>query len=659
MTLSPTATEALCITGGPRSGKTSALVERAVAWAEAAPATPDAQPPLLFFCASPVTVDDAVARLSQRGLMNAPAKLAELAEPAVCQHGPCKGLVTTPFDYACRILADPLAQQATGRQSRVLSCAEEAVFYEDLKTCGLKRRRLRELWAFLQCGLANLSDDDSAWIQTTEEQAVLDLARDILVFEGAILPGEAVNLAVRALEAEPALRERFGSPVVLADDYLLMSRASQRLVNLLATGKIAVTGSEKAALPAFEPYPCAAGFEEFEAAHTPLQRVTLEAPFHALDRAWEAAFDLAGEMGLIARTIAEELAGGTSPGAIAVVGVNRTWRANLQRALASVGIPAAPLGHAALKAPKGDLVPANDDERERVLRQLRDGIVQPTGLRESRACARADMSGTASRNEPSASPCEDSIAWRQWLSFDDALGRSAAVSELRRVAQPRGLNLAEALAALDADALPGLPATSPFAQSLLAPYRAAQRLLGEQSEENQPETDIALDSAAESSSASAVTASVTSLSSARHSEACEESAAAAPSSIRKDAAPCGRNSDPDVPAVAIAAPEDLFGRTFDVIIFGGFVNGFIPSRDMCDPGVVVGGARTRQEAADRAAIALAEHRATKRLLFTSFESCDLETAERLRLHIPRIRLRSGVRTCDIHPSDYLQELGLR
>ena len=192
--------------------------------------------------------------------------------------------------------------------------------------------------------------------------------------------------------------------------------------------------------------------------------------------------------------------------------MNRTWRANLQRALASVGIPAASLGHAALKAPKGDLVPANDDERERVLRQLRDDIVQPTGLRESRARARADMSGIASHNEPSASPCGDSIAWRQWLSFDDALGRSAAVSELRRVAQPQGLNLAEALAALDADTLPGLPATSPFAQSLLAPYRVAQRLLGEQSEENQPETDIALDSAAESSSASAVTASVTSLS---------------------------------------------------------------------------------------------------------------------------------------------------
>ena len=645
MTLSPTATEALCITGDPRSGKTGTLVERAVAWAEAAPATPDAQPPLLFFCASPVTTDDAALRLSQRGLANVPVEAVGLAEPAACQHGPRTGLVTTPFDYACRILADPRAQRAIGRGGRVLSRAEEAVFYEDLKTCGLKRRRLRELWAFLQCGLANLNDGDPNWIQTTEERAILDLARDILAFEDAILPGEVVNLAVHALEVEPTLRQRFGSPVVLADDYLLMSPASQRLVNLLATSKIAVAGSEKAALPAFEPYPCATGFEEFEAAHAPLQRVTLEAPFHALDRAWEAAPDLAGEMGLIARTIAEELAGGTSPGAIAVVCVNRTWRANLQRALASVGIPAASLGHAALKAPKGDLVPANDDERERVLRQLRDDIVQPTGLRESRARARADMSGIASHNEPSASPCGDSIAWRQWLSFDDALGRSAAVSELRRVAQPRGLNLAEALAALDADTLPGLPATSPFAQSLLAPYREAQELLAERSENGQPTISTsaatAADLALESSSTSKASPA---LSPASPNEACENDEAATPKS--------------PAPAVAIAAPEDLFGRTFDVVIFGGFVNGFIPSRDMCDPGVVVGGARARQEASDRAAITLAEQRTARRLLFTSFESCDLETAERLRLHIPRIRLRSGVRTCNIEPSSYLEELNL-
>lgn len=646
MTLSPTATEALCITGGPRSGKTGALVERAVAWAEAAPATPDAQPPLLFFCASPVTIDDAALRLSQRGLANVPVEAVGLAEPAACQHGPRTGLVTTPFDYACRILADPRAQRAIGRGGRMLSRAEEAVFYEDLKTCGLKRRRLRVLWAFLQCGLANLNDGDPNWIQTTEERAILDLARDILAFEDAILPGEVVNLAVRALEAEPTLRQRFGSPIVLTDDYLLMSRASQRLVNLLATNKIAVAGNEDDILPAFEPYPCVTGFAEFEKTYSPLQHVTLEAPFPTVERSWKAAPDLSDEMRLIAQTIADELACGTDPHTIAVVGTNRTWRTNLQRALASVGIPAAPLGHAALKASKGELAPASDDEREHVLKQLRDDIVQPADSRESLVCARADMSGTASRNDSSASPCGCPIAWRQWLSFDDTLGRSAAVSELRRVAQPQGLNLAEALAALDADALPGLPATSPFAQSLLDPYREAQELLAERSENGQPTISTsaatAADLALESSSTSKASPA---LSPASPNEACENDEAATPKS--------------PAPAVAIAAPEDLFGRTFDAIIFGGFVNGFIPSRDMCDPGVVVGGARARQEAADRAAIALAEQRATRRLLFTSFKSCDLETAERLRLHIPRIRLRSGVRTCDIHPSEYLQELGLR
>lgn len=633
MTLSPAATEALCIAGGPRSGKTGALVERAAAWAEAVPAAPDAQPPFLFFCASPVTVNDAAERLSQHGLASAsPGR----TEAPASQPGESIGVTTTPYDYACRILDDPLAQQVTGRSGRVLNRTEEAVFYEDLKTCGLKKRRLRELWAFLQCSLANLDDSDPCWIQTTEEQAVLDLARGILAFEGAILPGEVVNLAVRALEAAPALRERFGSPVVLADDYLLMSRASQRLANLLATAKIAVAGSEKAALPAFEPYPCVTGFAEFEAAHAPLQRVTLEAPFRSLERTWEAAPDLASEMGRIARAIAEELACDTSPDAIAVVGTNRIWRANLQRALASVGIPAAPLGRPALKAPKGDLALASDDERERVLRQLRDSIAQPDDSHAPRPCARAGISDTAAHNQLSASPCAgDSIAWRQWLSFDDALGRSAAVSELRRVAQPQGLNLTEALAALDADALAGLFAESPFAQSLLAPYREAQRLLGEQATKSSPAPE------APTQCAGAVTAQSP--------------------STRKDAEAHKEDATSDVsptPSVAIAAPEDLFGRTFDVVIFGGFVNGFIPSRDMCNPGVIVGGARTRQEAADRAAIALAEHRATKRLLFTSFESCDLETAERLRLHIPRIRLRSGIRTCDIHPSDYLQDLGL-
>lgn len=550
-------TEAICIVGGPRSGKTAALIERAAAWAGSGPVAPGSPEPFLFLTASPTTAAHATERLARHGLT---------------------GAATTPLDYACRILADPGARAITGRMPRILSRAEEAVFYEDLKTCGLKRGRLRELWAFLACGLANLDDGDPAWIQTTEERAVLDLAESILAFQDAMLAGEAVNRAVRALEADSDLRRRYGSPVVLADDYPLMSRASQRLASLLAQEKIAVAGTEESILPAFEPYPCTAGIKEFKASHELVQRVVLDEPCPIVERAWHSAPDLSGEMALVARTVADELAAGTSPARIAVVGANRVWRTNMQRALASVGVPIATTEQQLRPAPsRGITGPTTEADRAHVLAQL------------------------------TADP-DDSVAWRKWLSFGDALGRSASVNELRRAGIAQNLNLAEALAALDAGALPELPATSPFAQSLLASYREALALL-------------------------------------------EEDAGGRPIAY-------ATNTNASAPsAVAIAAPEALFGHTFDVVIFGGFVNGFIPSRDMCDPGVVVGGARTRQEAADRAAIALAISRATRRVLFTSFESCDLETAERLKLHIARIRLHRGVRTCTIEPSSYLTELG--
>ncbi|MEC4272110.1 hypothetical protein VJ923_02920 [Adlercreutzia sp. R25] len=570
-------TEAICIVGGARSGKTAALIERTAAWAGSEPASPGAPEPYLFLAASPVTAADATERLARHGLADTAA---------------------TPLDYACRILADPRARAITGRSPRILSRAEEAVFYEDLKTCGLKCGRLRELWAFLQCGLANLDDGDSTWIKTTEERAVLDLAESILAFQDAMLAGEAVNRAVRVLEADPELRRRYGSPVVLADDYPLMSRASQRLASLLAQDKVAVAGSDEAGLPAFEPYPNAAGMAEFEAAHELVQRVVLDGPCHLVERAWQSAPDLPGEMGVIARAVADELAAGTDPARIAVVGANRTWRTNMQRALASVGIPVTPLGRVTRPVPsRGITAPETEADRARVLAQL-------------------------------AADQADSVAWRRWLSFGDALGRSASVSELRRAGVRRNLNLVEALTALNADDLPGLPAASPFAQSLLASYREALALL-EEGTPADPE----------------MRATCTDAPHAAHDEDAPDSASGGPMMAPS--------------AVVIAAPEDLFGRTFDVVVFGGFVNGFIPSRDMCDPGVIVGSARTRQEAAARAAIALVMSRASRRVLFTGFESCDLETAERLKLHIARIRLRSGVRTCDIHPSDYLAELDPR
>ncbi len=596
MSTAPTPNEALCINGDPRSGKTTALAERAAAWAAGRSPRPQEQPDFLFFCAFPRATETAARLLADRGMNVVDPACGSTAFTAPAGDGP-RGLVTTPFDYALRILADPRARALTGRNPRVLSRDEEATFFEDLKTSGLKRRRLRELWAFLQCGWANLNDDDPAWIKTTEEQAQLDLARAILAFDDALLSGEVVNLAVRVLRKSPTLRRDFGAPVVLADDYPLMSRASQSLACLLATEKIVVAGDPEPAPPAFEPYPCAAGLDEFFDAHAPAQRVTLDTCEAPAQLSWSAAEDLPSEMRLIATTVAKALEDGTPAERIAVVGTNRIWRANLLQALTACGIPAAELRPTRQGMPGGKGPRDTEATRSRVLAQL-------------------------------AADPDDSAAWRQWLSFGDPLARSAAVSELRAVG-PSGLSLAEALRRLDAGTLEGMAQEGPFARSLLASYREALRQLG----------DMAPNCA--------------------HEEAAIQTKLSAREDVTQDdtasASPCDRENDL-CETVVVAAPEDLFGRTFDLVIFGGFVNGFIPSREMCDPGVIVGAARERAEAADRAVIRLAQARAAKRLLFTSFETCPLETAESLNLSIARIALRNGHRLCTINPSNYLEEL---
>lgn len=548
--------EALCLIGESGSGKTESLIARALAWGGhlSAPAL-SSSPAFLFFCASPTTVASVDELLRDRA-----------------EH---QGLVTTPLDYALRILADPEAQRLTGRRPRVLSAAEEAVFFEDLKTSGLKRRRLRELWAFLLCGKANLDDSDPRWIQTTEEQGQLDLAEEILRFDDAMLAGEVVNRAVAVLRQSGALRKRFSSPVVLVDDLPLMSRASQTLVDLLAREKIMVAGDEQPAPAAFEPYPNAAGLREFCCSHHPVERVVLEAPLRTRERLWREAENLPQEMALVAAEVQRALDEDVPAERIAVVGTNRPWRANLTRALRGCDIPAQEL-HRPHLGELGEKRPRDTEgERRRVLAQL-------------------------------AADSGDSAAWRQWLSFGDALARSAAVSELRSAALAQDLTLAEALRCLRNGTLDGLSIASPFGRSLLNSYDEALARL--------------------------------------QSEAVSQ---------------CDEEESPNLEkAVAVGAPEDLYGHTFDVVIFGGFVNGFIPTRDICDEGVVVGKARERALQADRSLLRLAVSRSRQRIIFTSFASCPLETAEQLKLSVARIRLQNGERICSISPSSYLPELGL-
>lgn len=499
----------------------------------------------------------------------------------------------TPRELALEALSDPDVARRTGRGTHVLDDAEERILFEDLKTCGLKVRRLRELLAFLRRGWSDLADDDPSWLRTTEEELVVGLVRDALAFTGGMLEEELIPLAFKALRDDPAVVRRHARTHVLVDDYGTLGRAAQALTNLIAASSIAVAADDAALPSPCEPHPYAAWLDD-------LRRANPQTSVSILSRCYrpaaiarmlnntrgdktlgglpvEAATDddrdagealtvcmeasLADECRAVVERVRHAVAEGTQAHDILIAGTNGVWRANVAKALAACGISVRRLDVA-------------------------------------RGCAGEDAQALATRiaHDP-----EDSLAWRSWCGLGDHLARSAAVAELRRRA-PAGTRLAEALRLLEQGALGSFREDDPLRTSLVKRYR--EGLLAVQ------QVDVASSPAQES-----------------YAEATE--------------------------AVLVGSPLDAFGREASLVVFGGFVNGFIPSRAFCDPGALVGRARARARRSDLQALHLCAASARQKLVFTGFTSCGLETAERLGLHIVRIRLVDGMRICTIEPSELL------
>lgn len=622
---------AACVTGGPATGKTAWLVRRACEL--------EADGGVLVVCAAEAGARDVRGRLAAAGARDV----------RVC----------TALELACSVLDDAAVRERCGGPLRVLDAFEEAVLFEDVKTSGCKRGRLRELLLFLERGWSDLLDDDPAWIQTGEERLVLELLQQCLSFSGGVLEVQAANLAVRELLADGELRARHRCAHVLADDYGLMGRASQALVNLLAERSVAVTADPAATLPVGDKYPYAAGIEEFLAANPQAERVAF-ASCHApaavagainalrselgcekmqvagaaegergavgVTAAEDSSVSvfmektLVDEIGRVARLVQGAIEAGVSPDDILVVGTNAAWHANAARALASCGVPVR---------------------------------TAATGSKKMRfeSCGEQRCAAEAARVlERLARDEADSVAWRTWCGLDDALARSASLAAFRRACEGRGLRLARALELLDAGELDVCGAEGARFASLLAAYREGRRQVRELAE-------AGCDS--ESGQVSAL--------SAVH----PLQTAAAPSDVRSAQQDCffGRHRETgasrfvEAPAtegasVLVGGPSAAFAREARLVVFGGFVNGLIPSRDYFDPTVLVGTARERAHRADVEAVVLAAAAASERLAFTGFTSCGLETAERLKLRIARIRLQDGVRTATIEPSDLLKTMGL-
>lgn len=98
--------------------------------------------------------------------------------------------------------------------------------------------------------------------------------------------------------------------------------------------------------------------------------------------------------------------------------------------------------------------------------------------------------------------------------------------------------------------------------------------------------------------------------------------------------------------VYVSAPEDLFGYSFDVVVFGGYLQGWVPQLAYFN---AVGARKEKlfQDALFKRDCA--QHSANKEVYFTSFNECPLEFAETLGLHYGHIRLKNGVRVCELLP----------
>lgn len=630
--LAPTPTAAL-IEGGVGCGKTAALIARVATFLEDGAAPED----MLVLAATP----DAARVLGAR-LTEAAGERGAAIE------------VTCAREVALGLLASEEGRAFSGRAGRLVTPLELGFIMEDMKTSGLKQRRLREMLKFFYRNwteLAGGADDDDRWLIPGEEADTHALLKDVLRFTGGILEPEAAAMAVRFLLARPDALADAQRSYVLVDDYQMHSRASQHLANLLARDSITVATDPTAVIEVFDSYPYGEGIGEFTQANEDCERVVLNES-HACAAAARAAnhlrtsldagaapsdtetegasftaleaADPAAEMAAVADAVQVALEAGTNPSSIYILAFHPAWERRIARALEARDIAAA--------LPIRGRVAAGD-------------------YRDLDRCAPARLlTALALVADPT-----DALTWRAWCGFGDYLANSPAFADMRAGGETQGKGLVAMLEEV-AVAAPeeGFPGTG--IGRILDAYRAGralvERLQDLEGNELIGALADALDLSAEERErtvqlASALTA--------------PEPGVNAPSDARAMIARARQRMNAPVfetteGHVLIGDSAHLTGLTPATLVLCGFVNGFFPTRDFFDATVTTPDKQKLVRATDTRRLYAAAGKATQRLTASWFTSIGLVEAETLKLEIGRVKLRRGERIAVTTPSIYLAEI---
>ncbi len=377
------------------------------------------------------------------------------------RRGACASVrVATARDLELELLSSPRAREFTGRQARLLTRFENDFVLEDAKTTGQRASRLKGMLGFFRKSLTELADDDmDAFLLDDDERAAFASVRASLEAMRAIHPCELAGMAVRWMRSlgEGAARETPYEHVVV-DDYQLLNRASQHLLELLAPSDLWAFGDDLALGAGADPFPYPRGVGEFLERHPDAEKVDLPDPDapgcagaaaalaaggfvaarslgtadsqgatdvvesydvvpEATPRAGVGTLetrDFRGEFATVARRARGLVDAGAAPRDVIIAVPNRTWGGQVCAALGDAGLPWQRMGAGAV--PGGDVRDLGRCGAARMMTAL---------------CLVADPS--------------DQASWRAWCGYGDFLGRSGAFAGLERACRDEGVELSQAI----------------------------------------------------------------------------------------------------------------------------------------------------------------------------------------------------------------------
>lgn len=638
-TLIPATPHARRITGGAGTGKTQRLVTHVASLLEANMDPTD----IIVLTATP----DAAQAFT--------ARLQTLTGDAALYVS-----VAVPRRFALETLRGDEARAFTGRDARLMMPFEMNFLMEDMKVGGMRPRRLREMLRFFYRGWTELADDDPDWLISDEERATHGLLKDNLAFTRGILEPELVNLSVHYLRANEHARLFLSKRHVIVDDYHLLSRASHMLANMIATESIVVAGDPCGCIETYESYPYVSGLDEFHEANPAAEIEELNVCYRSMatafaanalidDACMEAApltpgddtaqgsFDTvscstpADEFDAVARLVVDSIDRGVDPGSIYIASPHRIWSRNVASALATRNI--------ASEIAMDEHIIAGD---------VRD-YARCTPARILTALALV------------ANP-RDMVAWRCQCGFGDYLTNSATVNGLRSFSEMRGIDLVEALEKIAQGKGEDVPGRAKIVESY---HRArvlmdrAQKLRGDEllAALTQAITpDGISDEAPDAQGSIDPTVAVLCAPFADGSLSGDDAATLYARAVKRLTYPAFEQVRDHV---RIASAQRVVGLSPKLVIVCGFVNGFIPNRDYFDRSVTTIDKQQHVHAADTRLVYNVIGKAEESLVCTYFTTVDLESAERLKLEVDRIRLLDGIRTALISPSIFLKPISLK